>query len=486
MKMRIFNMLIASLFVLSFGSCEGFLDVEPSNSGDSETSVLTPSDATVMINGLMSKLTDFDYYGRNFIMYGDTKGGDLTIYSAGRGLDGLYTFNHSASSGSYSGFWIQIYHCILQANSLLASIESLEAEGTEYDFSDHKGQALTARALMYFDLVRLYGKAYNDDKTAYGVPNVTEPLDASAQPLRASVEENYQQIISDLKAAESLLAKSKSNGYLNYYANLALQARVYLYMEDYPAALIAAQTIIDEGPYELYGNDEWVASWTTQFGSESIFELAMYPSEGDLGTASLSFYLRRKGHGSSSAMGWFMASDYFLDRLGEDVDDIRWGVMAPDESGDDHLGACYKYSGSVDLDGDGKATRTAVNIKVIRLSEIYLIAAEAAFHSNKGLAADYLNEIRKRSPNLAPATSGSVTVEMILKERSKELFAEGHRFFDMIRLNKSITYNDDFQGVPVAHREKTIDRDFFKTLLPISDSEIKANPALGAQQNPGY
>src|SRR5690606_25072035 len=123
MKIRIFNILMLALLVSSLSSCEGFLDVEPSNSGDSETSVLTPADAEVMINGLMSKMTDFDYYGRNFIMYGDAKGGDLTIYSAGRGLDGLYTFNHSASSGSYSGFWIQMYHCILQANSLLASIE---------------------------------------------------------------------------------------------------------------------------------------------------------------------------------------------------------------------------------------------------------------------------------------------------------------------------------------------------------------------------
>lgn len=486
MKMKIFNILALGLIVTCFASCKGFLDVEPSNSGDSETSIATPADAGVMINGLMRKMTDFDYYGRNFIMYGDAKGGDLTIYSAGRGLDGLYTFNHAPSSGSYSGFWIQIYHCISQVNSLLTSIERLEAEGTEHDFSDYKGQALTARALMYFDLVRLYGKAYNDDKTALGVPNVTEPLDASAQPLRASVEENYQQIIADLKAAKPLLSKAKSNGYLNYYANLAIQARVYLNMNDYSAALAAAQEIINEGPYKLYENNEWVSSWTQQFGSESIFELAMYPSEGDLGTASLSFYLRRLGHGSSSAMGWFMASDYFLDRLGQDEADIRWGVMSYDESGEDHLGSCYKYSGSVNLDGDGKATSTAVNIKVIRLSEIYLIAAEAAFHSNKGQAAEYLNEIRKRSPGLAPATSGSITIDMILNERSKELFAEGHRFFDQIRLNKSITYNDDFQGVPVAHREKTIDRSFYKTILPIADSEIKANPGLASQQNPGY
>src|SRR5690606_26668881 len=152
----------------------------------------------------------------------------------------------------------------------------------EHDFSDLQGQARTARALRCFDLVRVYGKAHNDDKAALGVPQVTERLEASAHPLRASVEGNYQQIIPDLKAAEALLSKGESSGYINDYANLAIQARAYLYMNDYPAALSAAQTIIDEGPYQLYGNNEWVSSWTQQFGSESIFELAMYPSEGDL------------------------------------------------------------------------------------------------------------------------------------------------------------------------------------------------------------
>lgn len=475
-----------ALTMMSLFACKNFLNVEPSNSGDSETAVQTAADAQVMINGLMRKMTDFDYYGRNFIMYGDAKGGDLTIASQGRGLDGLYTFNHAASSGSYSGFWFQIYHCILQSNSLLKRIDQLETEGTEEDFSVHKGQALTARALMYFDLVRLYGQPYNEDKSAYGVPNITEPLDASAQPLRATVEENYTQILADLKAAEALLGKEAKNGYLNYYANLAIQARVYLYMGKYDEALQAAKTIIEEGPYQLYTNDNWVSSWAGQFGSESIFELGIYPSESDLGSSSLSFYLRRKGHGSTNAMGWFMASDYFLDRLNADPDDVRWGVMSHDEISDSHMGACYKYSGSVSLDGDGKSTATAVNIKVIRLSEIYLIAAEAAFHSDKALAATYLNAIRKRSPGLAPATAATISIDMILDERSKELFAEGHRFFDMIRLNKSITFNDDLGGIAVSHREKTIDRTFYKTILPIAESEINANPDIEAQQNPGY
>lgn len=485
--MKTFKIYIFAVLMLGLTACgEDFLDVKPSNSGDASSSIQTPADARVIMNGLLSKMRSSAYYGRNFIMYAEAKGGDLTIFSQGRGLDGLYSFNHSVTTGSYSGFWDHIYHCILQANSIISSIEQLEADGSGANFDDIKGQALTARAIMYFDLVRLYGEPYSEDKNAWGVPNVTAPLDASDQPLRATVEENYQQILSDLEAAAPLISKSISNGYLNYYVNMAMQARVNLYMGNHAQALSAAEEVINSGEYSLYSNEDWVDSWTRQYGSESIFELAILPTEGDLGTSSLGFYLRRKAHGSSSAAGWFMASDYFLDRLGEDPDDVRWGVMSYDEVSEDHLGASYKYSGSVDLVGDGKSTGTAVNIKVIRLSEIYLIAAEAALESDKTKAAEYLNAIRMRSPNLEPATESTVSIEMILDERSKELFTEGHRFFDMMRLDQSITYNDDLGEVPIAHRDKTIDRGFYKTILPIPQAEINANPAIGDQQNPGY
>ncbi|HEY1005904.1 MAG TPA: RagB/SusD family nutrient uptake outer membrane protein [Sphingobacteriaceae bacterium] len=483
MKTR--HILFTGLLAISLSSCSDFLDVEPTNSGDAKTAIQTPGDAQVMMNGIMRSMTSSSYYGRDFIMYGDAKGGDLTVYSQGRGLDGLYTFNHAASTGSYSGFWSQLYHGILQTNTLLQAIESLEASGTT-GFNTAKGQALTARAVMYFDLVRLYGKAYDDDKSSFGVPNITTTLDASAQPVRASVEQNYQQILADLIAAAPLLPKTKSNGYLNYYGNLAMQARVYLYMKDYANALKAAEEIINSKVYTPYSNEDWVNSWKTQFGSESVFELAMTPTENDLGNGSLSIYMRRKGHGSSSALGMFMASDYFLDRLSEDPMDVRWGVMSYDETSDTRMGTVYKYSGSTALEGDGKGVPTAVNIKVIRLSEIYLIAAEAALASDPQKAADYLNVIRKRSPGLLPATAATVSLDMILDERSKELIGEGHRFFDMIRLNRPITFNDELGGISVPHRDKTIDRSFFKTRLPISQAEINANPALKSQQNQGY
>ena len=487
--MKKINISIILMGIVLLSSCNGFLDVKPSNSAASETSITNVNDAGVAISGLMSKMASSDYYGRNFIMYGDAKGGDFAIRSQGRGLDALYTFNHSATSNSYSGYWNQIYHNILQANNIILNIDKLEADGKGSNaLSSYKGQALTARALMYFDLVRLYGKPYNMDKTSFGVPLILEPLDASAQPTRSSVEAVYTQVLKDLTDAEPLLSKSVTKGYLNYYANKAIQGRVYLHMDRFDDALAAAESIILDNKYTLYTNEKWVSSWSLESGSESIFELAMYVSEGDLRTGSLGYYLLRNGK-ITGAMGWFMASDYYLARLGEDTEDVRWGIMDYDESSDERFGSSLKYAG-VDLQGD-KGSTSAVNIKVIRLSEIYLMAAEAALRKttpDRTKASNYLNEIRKRSPNLEPADIDNITLDMIIDERSKELFAEGHRYFDMIRLNRTIEFNDDFiyPAVQISHRTKTIDRTFYKAILPISQAEMDANPEIASQQNTGY
>lgn len=486
--MKTLKIVLPGLLALSLFSCSKTLDVTPTNQVDATTSIKTPADAQIMINGIERAMTSSDYYGRNFMLYGDAKGGDMTIPSQGRGQDGLYTFNHSATTGSYSGYWTQIYFSLLQVNNLLQNITQLETAGAT-GFSSYKGQALTLRAIMYFDLVRLYGKTYELDKNSYGVPNITTPLSSSAQPLRNTVDQNYTQILNDLKTAAPLLAKTKANGFVNYYGNLAMQARVYLYMKDYTNALKAAEEIINSNVYTLYSNANWVDSWKGQFGTESIFEIGVYPLEGDLGVNSLGAYHRKKGDGGSTILGWFIASDYFLNRLKQDAADVRWGVMNDDEistSSVPRKGALYKYSGSTALAGDGKVSNTAVNLKLIRLSEIYLIAAEAALPTDALKAATYLNAIRKRSPNLLPATALTINIDMILDERSKELYGEGQRFFDMIRLNKSITFNDDIIGISVATRPKTIDRSFNKTILPISQTEINANPGIGAQQNAGY
>jgi hypothetical protein len=469
-------------------SCEDFLNLNPTNAASSENAINTADDARVMINGIMRNMTSSSYYGRNFFLYGDVKGGDVTIVSQGRGNDALYSFNHSATSNSYSGYWSQIYYCLLQINNLIANIDRMDAAGNSSStLTDYKAQALTLRALMYFDLVRLYGKSYTLDKGAsLGVPMPLTVLNVYAQETRKTVAENYTQILKDLNDAAPLFAgKNVTKGYVNYYTCKAILARVYLTMGNNAGALAAAEEIINDKKYSLYANDKWVASWSSEFGSESIFELGIYPDEADLGTGSLGYYFMRSRK-VTNAMGYFVASDYFIQRLAEDPTDIRHGIMDYDEISVTRFGACNKYTGN-DNKGD-KGSPSAVNIKVIRLSEIYLIAAEAAWETDKAKAADYLNQIRKRATELEPATASTVTPDMILDEKSREFYGEGQRYFDLLRLGRSIEFNDEIVGtISASVRPKVIDtKAFYKAVLPISKAELDANPALASQQNPGY
>lgn len=495
--MKIFKIsIIAAALLTSFSSCKDFLDVEPGNSVDAGTALNGASDARNRINGLSRLIASSNYYGRNFELYGEVKGGDLTVYSQGRGLDQLYSFNQDAETNNFSGFWSQIYYCIAQTNDVLDKIDQV-ATDSKAQYANAQGQLLTLRALFYFDLVRLYGKSYTQDKVSRGVPIVISPASYNNKPARATVEEVYTQILKDLKTGQELLGANKAidNGYINYYANLAIQSRVYLTMANYENAYSRANEIITSGAYKLYENEKWGSSWASMYGSESIYELGINEGEADLGTSSLGYYLMRRTGGQG---GMFYASDYYLNRMKEDNNDVRWAILGRDESSATRMGAVYKNLGSVNTNtslplnslGDkGNTNNTAVNIKVIRLSEIYLIAAEAALKkpaADPVKSAELLNAITKRSPNRPAYSSVTVNEDAILNEKSKELFGEGQRYWDMLRLNKKITFNDDFQGLTIKTRPKEIDRTFDKAILPIPQAEINANPTLKDQQNPGY
>lgn len=494
---KITHILLSLACVLTFASCQGFLDMAPTNQADSSTCLTSVHDAQVMLNGLIYKMSSSSYYGRNFMLYGDAKGGDMTIYTGGNPGDALYYFNHSASSSSYWSFWSTGYNCLLQANNIINNIKKMQNEATTENFDDILGQALTIRALIHFDLVRLYGKPYNMDKNSDGITVVTEQVDASAKLLRDPVEKAYTQILADLNEAAPLLSKSVARGYFNYYANQMLLGKVYQYMDNQSAALTCFENVINSGKYALYTPANWVASWSREFGSESILEIAIYPSEGDLGTGSLGCYYMRKGH-INAANGNFNASKYWMDLMGEN--DVRWGIMAyghyyGDTSQDPRIQAraaygkdwCYKYAGSTTLAGDkGSSNFTAVNIKVFRLSEAYLLAAEAALGSNKAKAAEYLNAIAQRNPDYTPWTSATVNADAVYNEYRREFLCEGKLFFEACRLNKTITFEDNaYYGSTVSSRRGlTIDRSNNLCRLPVSIDEIHTNPDI--QQNPGY
>ena len=476
--------LLSAALLFGVTSCKDFLDVKPGNSVDANSPISSITDAKNLINGLNRQMLSSNYYGRNYILYSDVKAGLMTVYSQGRGLDALYSFNQTPTTNSFSGFWSTIYSCINQTNLILEKIATAKINYPNINFSNVEGQALTTRAMLYFDLVKLYGKTYTQDKSSLGVPLILSTVNYNYQPARNTVEEVYTQILKDLKEGQLLLTKSvaKDPGYINYYGNLAIQSRVYLTMADYNNAYSTSKEIIDSKTYSLYENDKWTASWSSMFGNESIYELSINEGEADLGTASLGYYVMRRLGGQG---GMFYASTDYINALNEDSKDVRHAIFGRDEKSATRMGALPINS----IGDKGSNNNTAVNIKVVRLSEIYLTAAEASLKKaipNISEAANLLNEISKRSPNLPAYTSSSINEDVILKEKKKEFYSEGLIYWDMLRLNKSITFDDAFGGLNITTRPATIDRTFAKTILPIPLTEINANPTLKTQQNPGY
>lgn len=507
--MKKLYIILSIVGLLACTSCKDFLDVKPTNQADASQSITSPRDAKVMLNGLYNAMTTSSFYGRNFILYGDAKGGDLTIQSNGRGYDYMFAYKHYANSYSMSGFWSTGYNMIMLCNNIIECIDAIPAEDPDKasgEYDSYYGQAMTIRAMIHYDLCRLYGKCYNDNKASYGVPVVLKSLTADAQPLRESVENVYKAVIEDLDKAAGYLEDDTDAkvGYMNYYTNRAIKARVCMDMENWSEALALADMIIDSNEYKLYDQTNWADSWAKQGGSESIFELAMCVNEGDLGTTSCigAQYVLGGGNGRNNQI--FMASHYWIDLMGDYAagNDVRWDVMGIDQIDEDNIaaakpgeevklrmGSCWKYLGGLAGSGDGKASSSAVNVKLIRLSEMYFIAAEAALmNGDKKTAALYLNEIanNRYKINVPDISEANITRQMILDEKDKEFLGEGLRFWDLIRTNSTIYMDDETPDVKVTDRESVLDRSFYKCILPIDKDEINANPGLGTQQNPGY
>jgi len=500
------NKILFGVLAIGFASlsisCDDFFDRKPTDSVLATESVTTVAEAQVALNGVYRRMTQSAYYGRQFLFYADMKGGDFYVPSSGRSDDALFSFNHEHDRNSYSGYWNGIYSIIMLSNSLLANIErgnvTTLTAADQTNLENIKGQALCVRALAHFDLVRLYGTPYlKSQGSEDGVPVVKRVLDAKDQLQRNSVAEVYAAVIQDFTEAIPLLKTARLNGGFNQYAAKALLARVNLYKGDWDQAYTLAKDVIDNGGYSLYTPANWAASWKSQFGSESIFELYVVNTEADLGNSSPRSFLTPM-YVNTSYLAGAVCSDLYLNRLNEDATDVRQALLDIDEYGNPirnpersipgRKGWLRKY------DGDGKATGTAVNIKVVRLSEVYMIAAEAAVKKSspdKANAVSWLNEVRKRAPLLAPALAAESTdalMDKIMNERAKELIAEGHRYFDLMRQGLKVAFDPPKFSEPTipanGRPAEPFDWNFYKCILPIGVDEINTNPDI--RQNPGY
>lgn len=496
-----------AILAASLSSCvNDWLDVTPSDGTDADAALTSSSDLAAARTGMYEALKGnsnlVDYYGQQFFVYGDVHAGDDYQYNniGGSNRASFYydmtyqtasEFTSSTSSSNVA--WKSPYIVIGRANRIIAAAEGgalSDAAEAKATIDQYAAEAKVLRALAHFDLVRIYGKPYTEDQGAsLGVPLVTGVLESNAKPARSTVAEVYTQVVKDLTEAISsnALATETEPGYVSVWGAKAILSRVYLNMGDYANALSVAEDIIKNSGAALWTRDQYFKAWdaSTPNESEFLFRLNVAGSTDNNDLNGIGNLQQREGYKE------MVATKKFVDMLTSDPKDVRNDMFLPATAAKEVATYGTNKVFLNKLRGQGGNLRNVTIVPIIRLSEVYLTAAECAFRNNdKTKAVEYLNDLVKNrtTTEASLATVDNITLERILIERRKELIGEGQRYFDALRNNETITrYTSEADKgwhKTLSKEAQSFNRDYFKAIAAIPQEEINANPNI--KQNTGY
>lgn len=499
-----------AILAASLSSCvNDWLDVAPSDGTDADAALTSSSDLAAARTGMYEALKGnsnlVDYYGQQFFVYGDVHAGDDYQYNNLGGSNRAsfyYDMNYqtasefTSSTSSSNVAWKSPYIVIGRANRIIAAAEGgalSDAAEAKATIDQYAAEAKVLRALAHFDLVRIYGKPYTEDQGAsLGVPLVTEVLESNAKPARSTVAEVYTQVVKDLTEAISsnALATETEPGYVSVWGAKAILSRVYLNMGDYANALSVAEDIIKNSKKSgaaLWTRDQYFKAWdaSTPNESEFLFRLNVAGSTDSNDLNGIGNLQQREGYKE------MVATKKFVDMLTSDPEDVRNEMFLPATAAKEVATYGTNKVFLNKLRGQGGNLRNVTIVPIIRLSEVYLTAAECAFRNNdKTKAVEYLNDLVKNrtTTEASLATVDNITLDRILIERRKELIGEGQRYFDALRNNETITrYTSEADKgwhKTLSKDAQSFDRDYFKAIAAIPQAEINANPNI--KQNTGY
>lgn len=372
---------------------------------------------------------------------------DLYNALAGYGNNGgdMHRWDFTASQYDIEEIWQYNYVCINNCNNIINNIDNIALEeGEQAEANNIKGEAYLLRAYCYHTLALRFAKDY-DPSTASS--NLGLPLvlvgDVNARPSRATLEETYQQIKSDISQARQLLTTAgEANSY--YFTTDvidALEARVDLYMHNYNEAISLSQSIISKYPLattttdleNVFLNDE---------GTEVLMRVQMSTDDRTNPTA---YYLNWNTT-NNAYDPYYVPSQWVLDLY--ENGDIRKGV--------------YFTQGDVSTNGIQASGIYLLNKfpgnpalklkeyeyynmwKPFRAAEFYLIAAEASYLNNdEGTALNMLNQLRtQRGASALSGLTGDNLFQAIKEEWIREYIGEGQRLESLKRWGDGFTRHD--------------------------------------------
>lgn len=461
MKKYIKQLSLLVCFLAIAISCQDAINVVPKDEITESSAIENFDDVEDAVTGVYAAIS-----GSNLISWNSRFTDNLKKGAGNRGQGvQVHTWSIVTSTNEPEGLWDNMYLVINRANRILAVIDNIPTDDASEStqLSVLKGELLTIRAMMHFDLTRLFSTSYTD-LNVLAVPYVDFPV-VLEKPARNTLGEVYTAIEKDLTEAASLItASTRSNIYISPDVIPALRARVALYKNttsDNTVAINNATSVINNNPISSISNFPLV--WTDNSEQGVIFKLKRTPTNFAVGTLFT----------DTNGDVFFSPAKQLMDLYTSNDNRLSSYFVSTDEIG--------KYPGTSSVYGLN-------DIKLFRTAEQYLIRAEAYARDNKltEAAADY-NMVRKnRISSYTDETfaSKSDAITKIREERRRELAYEGHRFFDLKRNDLPVSrLASDCAPNSFACSLPSTDHKF---TLPIPQAEIFANPNIADEQNPGY
>lgn len=478
--------LAAAAMLLS--GCSSFLNVD--NLGKSTIDGFFADTDGLRAAGLGLHRLILEFYDDDVVRYADLAADNTNVVrvNASEYTIKAYDFTYipDDQSGISASFWKGGYEICTNANNILMYGDNLLKEYPQYEdlIRTHYAYAHFARALAIFELCNVFAQNYDStpDASHLGVVAIDYVPGFDAEISRNTVKECYDLILSDLNKALELFGNDDCPDprIISGLACEALLARVYLYMKDYDNAAKYANLVMAKKP--LSPRTEYVNMFRRaqgNVGQESIFRLNGY----DAGTGMRALC---NPLGSQD----IVPAPEFVDKFSDD--DIRkdlFKFVAEKEDGEEFEGkeysACCKYLPF--KSGEVKDENRRCDPFVLRVSEMYLIHAEALCLGGGNLAeaAEDIKALRARAlgkpvSEITLNFNGVSGLDKIIQEeRAKELYMEGHRFYDLKRRGEDIV-----RPASTTSTTKTLKYPDHRYLLPIFRTEMEANENM--VQNEGY
>ena len=455
------------LFILALGiflnSCEDAIYIDPQDEITDSNAITNVADIQAAATGTYAFLSGAGEIELSAYISDENK---IAPTNNGQGVQ-INNWTFVDNESDVQGYWSGNYQLVARANSVLTRMGKISAaNATEQAALDRvKGEMLGLRALGHFNLLRLFATSYTD-LNALAVAYVTRPIVTEKLP-RITVGEFYTLLGKDLNDAEALLnANSRtSNGYITSDFVTAIKARIALYRKDYANAFTLSNKLITSGKYKLAQNQsEFDEIWNDGSGDkETIFKVKRLTGQSAIGAIFTA---------TDNATVYLNPSNKLVRSYKSD--DLRLtSFLSADKT------KVNKYPGTTQL--------FLNDIKIFRISEMYLIRAEASANTGDlvSASADFNAVAKLRQPAFVDYTFASVNdaTTNLLQERFREFAFEGHRFFDLKRTATDITRDSD-DCAALQNAACTLPASNFRFTMPIPSAERDVNPGL--QQNPGY